>query len=82
MASPDGGALVRVIAGDVAGQPGPGITHTPIALVHVTIAPGWSARVAVATAVQRVVYALSGRARSPTALRWLPASSPCSVLET
>src|SRR4051794_26530897 len=28
--SPDGGALVRVIAGDVAGHAGPGSTHTPI----------------------------------------------------
>jgi redox-sensitive bicupin YhaK (pirin superfamily) len=36
----DGGALVRVIAGEVAGLRGPGETHTPIAVVHATIAPG------------------------------------------
>ena len=30
LSSPDGGALVRVIAGDVAGHSGPGVTHTPI----------------------------------------------------
>jgi quercetin 2,3-dioxygenase len=36
----DGGALVRVIAGDVAGYTGPGRTHTPISLVHATLAPG------------------------------------------
>ncbi|HWB37362.1 MAG TPA: pirin-like C-terminal cupin domain-containing protein, partial [Rugosimonospora sp.] len=40
LSSPDGGALLRVIAGDVAGHPGPGITHTPIALVHATLAAG------------------------------------------
>jgi hypothetical protein len=40
LASPDGGALLRVIAGDVAGHRGPGSTHTPITLVHATLAPG------------------------------------------
>ncbi|KZE98179.1 MULTISPECIES: pirin family protein [unclassified Rhodococcus (in: high G+C Gram-positive bacteria)] len=38
--SPDGGALVRVIAGEIAGMQGPGSTYTPIALSHSTIAPG------------------------------------------
>src|SRR5262245_39971948 len=40
LSSPDGGALVRVIAGELAGHTGPGITHTPISLVHATISPG------------------------------------------
>jgi quercetin 2,3-dioxygenase len=40
LASPDGGALVRLIAGDVAGHRGPGATHTPISVAHATIAPG------------------------------------------
>ena len=40
LTSPDGGALVRVIAGDVAGHRGPGSTHTPISLVHATVQPG------------------------------------------
>jgi hypothetical protein len=40
LSSPDGGALVRIIAGDVAGHSGPGITHTPIAMVHATLSPG------------------------------------------
>ena len=38
--SPDGGALVRVIAGSVAGASGPGLTRTPIALVHASLRPG------------------------------------------
>ena len=36
----DGGALLRVIAGEVGGHAGPGITHTPIALLHATVQPG------------------------------------------
>ena len=34
LSSDDGGALLRVIAGDVAGFRGPGSTYTPIAMVH------------------------------------------------
>ena len=38
--SPDGGALVRIIAGDVAGHAGPGSTYSPMTLVHATLSPG------------------------------------------
>jgi len=38
--SHDGGALLRVIAGEVDGHSGPGSTHTPISLVHATLEPG------------------------------------------
>jgi redox-sensitive bicupin YhaK (pirin superfamily) len=40
LASPDAGALVRVIAGDVAGRRGPGQTYTPMTMLHATISPG------------------------------------------
>jgi redox-sensitive bicupin YhaK (pirin superfamily) len=40
LSSPDGGALVRLIAGDVAGHHGPGSTHTPISVAHATVSPG------------------------------------------
>ncbi len=40
LSSPDGGALVRLIAGDLGGHEGPGATHTPITYVHATIARG------------------------------------------
>jgi len=39
VSSPDGGALVRVIAGDVGGHVGPGSTYTPMTLVHATLSP-------------------------------------------
>ncbi|HVX20789.1 MAG TPA: pirin family protein [Acidimicrobiales bacterium] len=40
LASADGGALARVIAGPVAGHRGPGTTYTPISMVHATVHPG------------------------------------------
>ncbi|MDP1878223.1 MAG: pirin-like C-terminal cupin domain-containing protein [Actinomycetota bacterium] len=36
----DGGALLRVLAGEVDGHSGPGISHTPLAITHLTLAPG------------------------------------------
>ena len=44
LSSPDGGTLLRVIAGDVAGYEGPGSTHTPISLVHATLSAAPLAR--------------------------------------
>ena len=38
--STDGGALVRVIAGDLGDVHGPGVTHTPITYAHATLEPG------------------------------------------
>ena len=40
LASPDGGSLVRVIAGDIAGYAGPGSTYSPMTLVHATLSAG------------------------------------------
>ncbi len=40
LGSSDGASLLRLIAGELAGQSGPGVTHTPIAMVHATITPG------------------------------------------
>ena len=36
----DGGALVRVLAGELSGHRGPGISHTPLVITHLTVAPG------------------------------------------
>ena len=40
LSSPDAGAVVRVIAGEVAGHAGPGQTYTPMTMLHTTLAPG------------------------------------------
>ena len=60
LTSPDGGALVRVIAGDVAGHSGPGSTHTPISLVHATVQPGAELVLPWPSEFNALVYALSG----------------------
>src|SRR5436309_3234381 len=61
IASADGGVLLRVIAGTVAGHPGPGITHTPIALVHATLSPGASLTLPWQPEYNALVYTLAGR---------------------
>ena len=38
--SADGGAILRVLAGEIDGHKGPGISHTPLAIAHLTLAPG------------------------------------------
>ena len=40
LSSEDGGSLIRLIAGDLGEHHGPGSTHTPIVMAHVTLAPG------------------------------------------
>jgi quercetin 2,3-dioxygenase len=60
LSSPDGGALLRVIAGEVAGHQGPGITHTPITLLHATLAPGAELRLPWRRDFNALVYVLAG----------------------
>ena len=60
LTSPDGGTLLRVIAGDVAGHRGPGSTHTPIALVHATVEPGAQLELPWQPDFNALVYALAG----------------------
>ena len=59
--SPDGGALVRVIAGEVAGHRGPGSTYTPITLVHATLSPGASLTIPWRADFNALAYVLAGR---------------------
>ena len=61
LASADGGALVRIIAGEIDGHRGPGVTHTPITLAHATIAPGAQLGLPWNRAFNALVYVLSGR---------------------
>jgi redox-sensitive bicupin YhaK (pirin superfamily) len=61
LTSHDGGALIRLIAGDIAGFSGPGVTHTPITYAHVTLAPGADLSVPWNRAFSAFVYVLTGR---------------------
>jgi redox-sensitive bicupin YhaK (pirin superfamily) len=60
LSSADGGALVRVIAGDVGGHAGPGATHTPITFVHATVAPGARLYLPWRADFNALVYVLAG----------------------
>ncbi|HEX6331306.1 MAG TPA: pirin family protein [Actinomycetota bacterium] len=40
LATPDAGALVRVIAGELSGHRGPGDTYTPMTYLHASVSPG------------------------------------------
>ncbi len=60
LSSPDGGALLRLIAGDVAGHRGPGSTHTPITVAHVTVSPGARVTVPWRKDFNALAYALAG----------------------
>jgi quercetin 2,3-dioxygenase len=59
--SPDGGSLLRIIAGDVGGHQGPGSTHTPITMVHATLSPGAQLRLPWRADFNSLVYVLSGK---------------------
>jgi redox-sensitive bicupin YhaK (pirin superfamily) len=61
VSSGDGGALVRLIAGDLAGFSGPGSTHTPITYAHASVHPGASFSVPWTPTFSALAYVLSGR---------------------
>jgi redox-sensitive bicupin YhaK (pirin superfamily) len=60
LSSPDGGALLRVIAGEVDGRQGPGITYSPISVVHATIQPGAEVALPWRQDFNALVYVLNG----------------------
>lgn len=60
LSTPDGGALIRVIAGDLAGHRGPGSTYTPMAMLHATLSPGATLRLPWRADFNALVYVLSG----------------------
>jgi quercetin 2,3-dioxygenase len=66
LASADGGALVRLIAGDLDGHRGPGVTHTPITYAHATLQPGAQLSVPWTPAFNAMAYVLEGRGHAGT----------------
>jgi redox-sensitive bicupin YhaK (pirin superfamily) len=61
IASGDAGSVVRLIAGELAGSTGPGVTRTPITYAHATIAPGAQLRTRWRPEFNALAYVLSGR---------------------
>jgi redox-sensitive bicupin YhaK (pirin superfamily) len=60
LSSADGGALIRVIAGELGGHPGPGSTKSPITMLHLTVSPGAQVRLPWPAHFNGLVYGLSG----------------------
>jgi quercetin 2,3-dioxygenase len=60
LSSADGGALLRVIAGELDGHAGPGVTYTPMTLVHATLSPGAELIVPWRADHNALVYVLAG----------------------
>ncbi len=60
LSSDDAGALVRVIAGQIGDHGGPGVTYSPMAMVHATITPGSRLVLPWPKNFNALVYVLSG----------------------
>lgn len=60
LTTPDGGALLRLIAGSLDGHAGPGSTHSPMTMVHATVAAGASVTIPWDPRFNALVYVLSG----------------------
>jgi redox-sensitive bicupin YhaK (pirin superfamily) len=61
LASNDGGAVVRLIAGELAGYGGPGSPHTPVTYAHATVSPEARLEVPWREDFNALVYVLAGR---------------------
>ena len=60
LSSPDGGALVRLIAGSLGDHAGPGVTHTPITYAHASLRPGAQLEVPWDPSFSAMAYVLTG----------------------
>ncbi|MEK7252242.1 MAG: pirin family protein [Actinomycetota bacterium] len=63
LTTPDGGALLRLIAGTLGEHRGPGDTHTPITMIHATLSPGARLRLPWRDDFNALAYVLNGDAR-------------------
>jgi redox-sensitive bicupin YhaK (pirin superfamily) len=57
----NGDAIIRVIAGSLGGIDGPGSTHTPIAIAHVSLLPGGQLSLPWNAAYNALTYVLAGQ---------------------
>ena len=60
LTTPDAGALIRVIAGELDGHRGPGSTHTPILVAHATISAGARIELPWDRRFNALAYAMAG----------------------
>jgi quercetin 2,3-dioxygenase len=57
----NGDAIIRIIAGSLGDVDGPGMTHTPIAIAHVTLMPGGQLTLPWKQGYNALTYVLAGR---------------------
>ena len=62
LTTPDGGVLLRLIAGDLGEHQGPGDTHTPMTMIHATISPGARMTLPWRSDFNALAYVLNGHA--------------------
>ena len=60
VSTPDGGALLRIIAGEIAGFAGPGSTYTPMTQIHATLSPGAALTLPWRSDYNGLLYVLNG----------------------
>jgi redox-sensitive bicupin YhaK (pirin superfamily) len=85
LSSHDGGALIRVIAGDVAGHAGPGTTHTSMTMLHATLSPGAELSIPWRPDFNALLYVLNGKGsvgdkRHPIGMGQLAVFGPGDVI--
>ncbi|MFD5434801.1 pirin family protein [Kitasatospora sp. NPDC127067] len=69
LSTEDGGALLRVIAGELDGHQGPGTTHTPITMIHASISPGAQITLPWRADFNALAYGLAGSGSAGTERR-------------
>jgi redox-sensitive bicupin YhaK (pirin superfamily) len=69
LSNDDGSSLVRIIAGELAGHKGPGVTQTPIVYLHATVAPGAKLSMVWPRDFNALAYVLSGQGFAGTGQR-------------
>lgn len=69
LTTPDGGTLLRLIAGRLGDHQGPGDTHTPITMIHATLQPGARLRLPWRPDFNALAYVLNGRGSAGTEAR-------------
>jgi redox-sensitive bicupin YhaK (pirin superfamily) len=60
LSSVDGGTLIRLIAGGLGEHVGPGSTHTPISMIHATLAPDAQLQLPWRRDFNALIYVLNG----------------------
>jgi redox-sensitive bicupin YhaK (pirin superfamily) len=85
VASEDGGVLLRVIAGEIAGHKGPGSTYTPMTQVHATLSAGAQLSLPWRADYNGLLYVLNGSGtvgaeRQPIGMGQLAVFGPGEIL--